>query len=181
MTWGPSSSRERPPGPGTCVDHGVWHTGSLDSLGVDVSVQSTGAAVLPHPPPPRGRVDAASQSSSARPDSQARPLPGLLLSYQEKQQGQNKAGLLTHWKPSPAHHRSRCLPTQSESQALCPPVTSVYTGGPPVSRPLFRKRVASPGWVAQLAGTPSCTPKGFRFDPQSGAYRRQLIDVSLSH
>ena len=43
----------------------------------------------------------------------------------------------------------------------------------------FRSRKI-PGEVAELVGTSSCTTKGYRFDPQSGMYRRQLINVSLS-
>ena len=38
-----------------------------------------------------------------------------------------------------------------------------------------------PGWVAQLDGALSCTPKGCRFDPGQGEYERQLTDVALSY
>ena len=31
----------------------------------------------------------------------------------------------------------------------------------------FKGWTSSPGWVAQLVGALSCTPKGLRFDPQS--------------
>ena len=40
----------------------------------------------------------------------------------------------------------------------------------------------SPDWVAQLVGTSSSTPKGCALGsiPGQGAYRKQMIDVSLS-
>ena len=37
-----------------------------------------------------------------------------------------------------------------------------------------------PGWVAQLVGASSPTPKGCVFNPQSGTSGRQPIDACLS-
>ena len=41
------------------------------------------------------------------------------------------------------------------------------------------KQKNSPGIVAKLVGASSHTPKGCRFEPQLGAYCRQIIKVSL--
>ena len=40
-------------------------------------------------------------------------------------------------------------------------------------------KIICPAQVVQLVGPRSCARKGCGFDPQSGIYMRQLIDVSL--
>ena len=43
----------------------------------------------------------------------------------------------------------------------------------------LKKKRIYPGWVAQLVGASSCTPKGCRFDSQSGQIPRLWVQAPV--